>query len=563
MDYEVIFKKNKSERPGDWSLQEFSVVSKSKKREVFLDRFQQSFSIKDLTYHWGMSDKASQFFLDDDNEDIYGSLQNPTEHEGWERLEGNLISRGGSAYSMFGADRVVEFKLFITPGEQFKGSLYESGFDNTIHLSVILPQDEFSQIVEKLQSEVIEEGYLSFIANGGLYSEPSFMDYDPDIIKILTRKFVKDRLQIENEEDKNPPFLGGIRNFDYSFSSRTGLVKDSALHSVDYSWVNEKVDRIIRREAEYYKDDDGSSDESQASAVDEEIAKILKHKPKARLLEEMLFEVQSYCFKNNLDSEELEELSDKVIDLNRDMANAFQEDSWYDHRNNAEELSAFYQRKWSLWKHAHVDFRKIIDGEKRTFVEILDLKILVAEYLRLPIRSRMFSRILLDAMIYHETASYAETLLYASPLEKFAFGVEHKPLLRSHPLWRFTKSHLMTFIVLAVLPIGGLWVATEKLGIREEWPFWVGLGCMGLFTLNFALGVISLPYAWISEVKEKKRVAKLIEEMVAINTHIGVGEIISARFVLGQLEKTANKGAVWPSEIFPLLDDIIRRDGTI
>lgn len=560
MDYEVIFKKNGSEKPTDWSLQEFSVAAKSIKREVFLDRFPQHFLIEDLTYHWGMSDKVSRFVVDYDKK-TNDNLQNSIKHEGWERLEGNLTSARGTAYSMFGADRIVEdFKLFITPGNQFEYTL--SAFDNAIQLYITLMQNDFSQIVEKLQSGLIEKGYLSFVANGGLYSEDAFFDYDPDIIKVLTQEFAKNCLQIENEDEK-PSVLGDVRNLEYSFSSRMSSAKARSPHSLDYCWVNEKVDMVIRSDAEYYKEFDSGSDEEQTSILNEELEKKLIYSPMAKLLKEMLFEARACYVQKKITIEQLEELSKEIIDLVESMANAFQEDSWHDYKDNADALSEFYQRKWALWRHTHINFHKIIKGEKRKFVEIIDLKNLVSRFLRLPIRSPQFSRILIDAMIYHETAAFAETLLYASPLEKSIGGVEHKILLRGHPLWRFFKSHLMTFIVLAVLPIGGFWLAADKFDVREEWTFWMAIGCVGLFTLNFALGVISLPHAWISEAKEKKRVTKLLEEMTAIYSHIGSGEIISARFVWKKLENTTNDGAVWTPEIFPLLDDVMKRDGFI
>ena len=446
MDYEVIFSKNKSENPSNWSIKEFLVVSDRKQNEFFLDLFPQRFLISDLTYRWGMTDQNS-WFADKYNETFHDSLKNPPEHEAWERLEGNLTSTAGTPYSMFGADQVVEdVKLYITPGEQFWSRLQAS--DNTIRLSVILPQDEFKQIVEKVQSDIIKEGYLSFVANGGFYSEQSFMDYEPDIIKVLNREFSEESLHFENEEEKNSPFLNTVRNLDYSFSSRKFLVKDISTHGVGHSWVKEKVDIIIRSDAEYYKEADSGFDEEQTLIFNKELEKKLKYSPKAELLKEMLFEAHSYCVEKKFTNEEIEELSNEIIDLVERMASAFQEDNWYDHKYNADALSEFYQRKWKLWKHTHIDFHKIIGGEKRKFVEILDLKELVSEYLRLPIRSPKFSRVLIDAMIYHEAASYTEILLYTSPLEKSIIGFEPKILLRGHPLWRFLKSQFMSFIII-------------------------------------------------------------------------------------------------------------------
>ena len=49
--------------------------------------------------------------------------------------------------------------------------------------------------------------------------------------------------------------------------------------------------------------------------------------------------------------------------------------------------------------------------------------------------------------------------------------------------------------------------------------------------------------------------------MNAVYTEIGGGVIVSAKYVRERLMNTTEKGAIWPSEVFPLLDDIIDRDG--
>ena len=39
------------------------------------------------------------------------------------------------------------------------------------------------------------------------------------------------------------------------------------------------------------------------------------------------------------------------------------------------------------------------------------------------------------------------------------------------------------------------------------------------------------------------------------------GNVVSAKHILERLNKTSEDGAIWPSEVFALLDDIIDRDG--
>jgi len=46
-------------------------------------------------------------------------------------------------------------------------------------------------------------------------------------------------------------------------------------------------------------------------------------------------------------------------------------------------------------------------------------------------------------------------------------------------------------------------------------------------------------------------------------TEIGSGTVVSARHIRERLDKTTDQGAVWPSEVFALLDDIIERGGVM
>ena len=49
--------------------------------------------------------------------------------------------------------------------------------------------------------------------------------------------------------------------------------------------------------------------------------------------------------------------------------------------------------------------------------------------------------------------------------------------------------------------------------------------------------------------------------MLNVSKEMRNSSIISAKHIIKRLEKTSDKRAIWPSEIFPLLDDIVARGG--
>jgi hypothetical protein len=96
-----------------------------------------------------------------------------------------------------------------------------------------------------------------------------------------------------------------------------------------------------------------------------------------------------------------------------------------------------------------------------------------------------------------------------------------------------------------------------------SWPFFTGLGFAGLWALFFVIGLFAFPSIWISETRRKQKVGELLMAMHTVYTEIGDGAVVSARHIRERLDKTTDQGAVWPSEIFPLLDDIIDRGGVM
>jgi hypothetical protein len=71
------------------------------------------------------------------------------------------------------------------------------------------------------------------------------------------------------------------------------------------------------------------------------------------------------------------------------------------------------------------------------------------------------------------------------------------------------------------------------------------------------------PGIWLSDRRNRRKVIHLLDTMNSVYTEIGGGSVVSAKHIRERLTSTTDKGVIWPSEVFPLLDDIIARKESI
>ena len=166
---------------------------------------------------------------------------------------------------------------------------------------------------------------------------------------------------------------------------------------------------------------------------------------------------------------------------------------------------------------------------------------------------------LVDALVAAELYAYSEQMLH---IPAFLRDLSTSPFARNHPLWQFVKGHALTLVFIVAIPIGGLVALVKIFDFQGIWPLWVSLEVIGIWGLLFLIGLVALPSFWASESQSKKKVINLLDAMNSVYTEID-GHIISAKHIRERLTNTTDKGAIWPSEVFPLLDDIIDRDGVM
>ena len=114
-----------------------------------------------------------------------------------------------------------------------------------------------------------------------------------------------------------------------------------------------------------------------------------------------------------------------------------------------------------------------------------------------------------------------------------------------------------------IVPIFLLFVAVTQLELKESWALIIGIIFSGIWALILLQGIFALPADWISDAKQKNRVSELLSSMEIVRKEIKNDSVVSARHIRERLYKTTEKGAIWPSEVFVLLDDIIKRNGTL
>lgn len=476
---------------------------------------------------------------------------------------------GRTSYSMIGTKRAIkDIRLRIEKAESdscrawgavsqtFELDFEEETTQDNIMFLLRLTPVKFDELARKINSVGVDGATLQLSGVWGFYS-----DWSPELstgrIKVLT-SIIKDHVvEVEQDADLAPPRLGEVQEFQFWLSNNHRLTSGDENDAVDYGWAKNRAEAEVRSVSE--DDDSEDDDDRPIYTMNEERATALRRTNKYRLLIEMHRELSCYSANKSLGPDAIDDLSNEIMSFFTKLGFAFQRDNWTQHEDDPAQLTKFYEREWQLWMHQQVRFDEIKKGEV-PHIDRRSLTEAVARYLDLPVRNRDIDRMLVDALVAAEVIAFADQMLN---IPSFLKDLSASPFVKSHPLWRFIKGQLASFGIFVGFPISVLIGAVDLFDVRGEWPFFTGLGFAGLWSLFFLSGLIALPGAWASETRGKRKVAELLEAMRNVYTEIEAGTIVSARHIRERLDKTSEQGAVWPSEVFPLLDDIIDRGGVM
>ncbi len=485
-----------------------------------------------------------------------------------------------TSFSMFGTHRTIKrFALEITPLENdemhevctaagYVSSTSEIDFcnhtdDDTVFFELHVRPETFATYARMISASEVDKAILSVGCVEGFYSEwsPSISTNE---IKILSSDLEHD-VEVENECKIVPPRLGlvGQVTLDlYRITEFESVERIRESGPANAAWAKDLAESQVLLVSEEPRETEGDAEEADAKryVVNEARAEKLRRSMKYELLQQMLHEASSYAAINKLRQDELDDLSSDVIDFFYTLESAFQEDSWWDVENSPEALTDFYCRSWQLWQHEEILFDDIKEG-KKVYIDRFQLADAATKYLALPIRHRRTDRMLVDALIALEVIAFADEMLHFPSL--LLRDLSNSPFAKPHPLWLFVKGQLANFLGFAALPIGLLIGVVYLFGLTGAWPVFVGLGFAALWILSLVVGSVLLPGIWISHRRRKREVAELLKKMRAVHNEIGTGEAVSARHIYDRLNRTTDKGAIWPSEVYPLLEDIVDRGGVM
>lgn len=214
------------------------------------------------------------------------------------------------------------------------------------------------------------------------------------------------------------------------------------------------------------------------------------------------------------------------LDVVYDIADATNESAWNDRSKD----------NYKMWRHVG---RPVLARKKRLDPYILnhEIQAAAARYLALPYRVDELDRLLVD-------------LLTAA--EMFAFADEVQPVLKQQmplPL-KWILNNIASVVGAALISGFLLWL----------WPnstiaSWAAAIIFGLVCLGTAWSVIAFPFFYPGVRQNIRKIRNTIDAMLDAYCSLG-GEPASTKHVRERLERATEAGAVWPAQLFVLMDDI-------
>lgn len=477
-----------------------------------------------------------------------------------------------TSYSMIGTNRKIrEINLEIIKSEQDNFHVWGTvGYtspvnfkekEDVIQVVLALAPERFEELARMINSFGANKGWLRLSGVLGFYSRWSH-DSSSSYIKVLTRDGVPRINALESTIIK-PPKLGQVGGFDFRLFNNHEFKYESRVdvNSLNFEWAKEQTEKHFSwlfRDLEDTDSEDENLPKKKLGGFNEERAKSLRFSRKYKLMSEMYAEAASYVEQKNLGSEALEDLSEKIdhffvsLDgfLPRKKIN----------QDSPESITEGMLQQCKMWQ-GQVNYDEIKKG-KAPQINRFELSECVVIYLALPIRNKGIERMLVDALVAVEAISYGEEMLI-DPGSGLLKSLSRSPLVKSHPLMPFLKTNAINLISLLLLPFVLTFLATQLFNLSDAWTLFVGLGALSLWAFFLLIGLFALPNSIISYSKARSKTLEQLVDMQVVHREIRTGLVISARHIRARLEKISEKGVIWPAEIYPLLDDIIARGGSI
>ena len=182
-----------------------------------------------------------------------------------------------------------------------------------------------------------------------------------------------------------------------------------------------------------------------------------------------------------------------------------------------------------------------------------DIEFLGTTYLALPVRSQLVERNLIDCMIAMEYYGFCREIYGQKYISRVGFVRGNGPV--GFVIWRLASLLMYTVLFLPFMLLSYMDVISDDVLMA------VGFTLLGLFVLESAWAVIRFPQAWRGQIQMNKKLVKILSQMNFIYNQLESNGPISATYFRECLIKSSDEGVSWPSPVYAIIDDILKRDG--
>ncbi|MDA8627986.1 hypothetical protein N9L77_07505 [Pseudomonadales bacterium] len=472
----------------------------------------------------------------------------------YDSLVAMLVPDAEASFSVFLEDTAIEsFRLAVHLGDNEEEATMNvvsaSVFEGCIYLDLYLPKNRFNQLAELARNEKLGSLNLRLDSPQGFYVRE--LEFGVPKIKILDRS---QELIIPDSVDISPPRIEFIDDFEISWeSNRVPVHALSSRITKSYAQMaKERAEREVTSMSAVNRD----SDHTVVASINDDRSSKLRNSTKYIALVELLTAVYAHRDAEQLGEDDLKETISDVVGFLGNLEYVFYRWGWEEKENDESVLTEKYVTSWQLWAHHDFDFEKLKEGQ-RPYIERENLYEAVDTYLQLPVRSKVVDRTLISSLIAVELYDYAGTIFVPSNLKELSSS----PLDIKHPALNFLSGQLTLFLLLLVLPLGGLFLLITA--ANDEWLVGIGAIFAATWAGQFVLSLAFLPRS-VKKWKESRSIAlELVQAMTLCYSDLNPWESVSANQVLRSLIKAESKGVAWPRPIYPLIEDSIGRDGLL
>lgn len=97
--------------------------------------------------------------------------------------------------------------------------------------------------------------------------------------------------------------------------------------------------------------------------------------------------------------------------------------------------------------------------------------------------------------------------------------------------------------------------------IGETVTIWSGFILIALLCFGFLISLAALPAYWTGLYRRSEKVRGLLKQMSDVYVELNPHGLVSARFIRERAALAAERGVIWSSSLFVLLEDVEVRAG--